>query len=493
MFTRSDSFSSWEVRVGSTPTTLTLRERWRARGRYYFRMPAPLNVTKIIRERLNCPREGPWLMRTCLKTVLSATIASAYLAAQGQPDLGAAASGVAEFTNTCRESGERLWGISLCGRLLLVDARNRTTLATIQDPDKTFESKDGLFLGKLPPDILIANTSVQWGGEEWAMVSLPLPTDQFQRLRLLVHESFHRVQPALGLRASDAVSPHLDSESGRLWLRLELRALAEALRTDGATSRNAAKAALLFRAARQRLNPGSDRLEAALEIQEGLAEYTGTIVALGQTGESVARVARAVEDFEDQRAFARSFAYATGPALGLLLDRFGGLWRKSIKSDADLASLLAKALNFHADGDVVKEAESRAQRYGFRGVSQDEHARAARTQALHASYRARFLDGPVLEIPKTEELRRSFNPNNLVPLGESGTVYPTGTFVSRWGTLQVDDVGALLAPDNQSLRVSAPADSQVRPLVGPGWRLELAPGWVIRATTKSGDFVLAPE
>jgi hypothetical protein len=329
-------------------------------------------------------------------------------------------------------TGERLWGVSLCGRLLLVDGRSRTTLATQQDPDGKFENKEGIFLGKLPADLLIADTSVHWGGEEWAMVSLPLPTDQFQRIRLLAHESFHRVQPALGLRASDAVSAHLDSESGRLWLRLELRALAEALRTEGAISRKAAKDALLFRAARQRLNPGSERLEAALEVQEGLAEYTGTVVALGKSGESPARVARAVEDFEDHRAFARSFAYATGPALGLLLDRFGGSWRKSMRIDTNLASLLGKALSFRAGVDVVKEAESRARRYGFQAVSEDEHSRAARTQALLASYRTRFLDGPILEFPKTEELRRSFNPNNLVPLGESGTVYPTGTFVSRW-------------------------------------------------------------
>jgi hypothetical protein len=376
-------------------------------------------------------------LRAYLKALLSFAVASTSLVAQGQPDLAAATSGLAEFASVCKESGERLWGVSLCGRLLLVDGRSRTTLATQRDPDGKFENKDGIFLGKLPADLLVANTSVHWGGDEWAMVSLPLPTDQFQRLRLLAHESFHRVQPALGLRASDAVSAHLDSESGRLWLRLELRALAEALRTEGAISLKAAKDALLFRAARQRLNPGSERLEAALEIQEGLAEYTGTVVALGKSGESPARVARAVEDFEDQRAFARSFAYATGPALGLLLDRFGGSWRKSIGTDTNLASLLGKALNFRADSDVdvVEEAESRARRYGYQAVSQDEHSRAARTQALLASYRARFLDGFILEFPKTEELRRLFNPNNLVPLGESGIVYPTGTFVSRWGTL----------------------------------------------------------
>jgi hypothetical protein len=301
------------------------------------------------------------------------------------------------------------------------------------------------------------------------------------------------LQPALGLRTSDSVDGHLDSESGRLWLRLELRALAEALRNGGAVGRKATEDALLFRAARQHLSPGSDRMESALEIQEGLAEYTGSIVALARSGEAITRVARAVEDFEDQRAFGRSFAYATGPALGLLLDRFGGSWRKSLKSDTNLASVLGQALRFHADADVVKQAESRAKRYGFAALSQDERSRAVRTQALLASYRARFLDGPILEFPKTQELRRSFNPNNLVALGEHGTVYPTGTFISRWGTLQVEDIGALLAPDNQSLRVSSPPDVGTRPVTGPGWRLELAPGWTIRAGSKPGNFVIVPE
>jgi hypothetical protein len=432
-------------------------------------------------------------MPTCIKVPILMLLTAAFLTAQGQPDMGAATSGLKEFASVCADAGIRLWGMSLCGRLLLVDQRSRTTLATVQDPDQKFEGKDGLFVGKLPPDIVIANTSIRWAGEEWAMVSLPLPTGAFQRIRLLAHESFHRLQPALSLRAPDAASGHLDSESGRLWLRLELRALAQALRSHDSSARAAAKDALLFRAARHRLNPGAESMESALEIQEGLAEYTGTVVALGSTGESQDRVARAVEDSEDQLAFARSFAYATGPALGLLLDEFGGDWHKKVKSNSSLAALLGQSLNFRTGKDAVSEAKLRAQHYGFRAVSEDEHARAARTQPLLAAFRARFVDGPVVEFPKTEELRRSFNPNNLVPLGEDGTVYPTGTFVSRWGTLQVDDIGALLAPDNQSLRLSSPPDPQSRPLVGPGWRLELAPGWTIRPATKPGSFILAPE
>jgi hypothetical protein len=432
-------------------------------------------------------------MPTTRQIVPAVVLTAAFLLAQPPPKLVAARSGLAEFQSLCREEGERLWGVSLCGRLLLVDLKSRMSVATARDPEAKFEEMDGLFLGKLPPDLLIANTSVRWGSDQWAMVVLPLPNDQFSRLRLLAHESFHRIQSALNLSSSDTPSGHLDTESGRLWLRLELRALSQALRLDGDAARAAARDALLFRATRRQLNVGAASRESALEIQEGLAEYTGTVIALGTTGESVSRVARSVEASEDQPAFSRSFAYATGPALGLLLDRYGGAWRKKLRQDSDIASLLGQALAFRANTDLVNRAGSRAQRYGFRAVAADEGARAARTQALLADYRARFVDGPILQFPKTEDLRRSFNPNNLVPLGESGTVYPTGIFVSRWGKLQIDDVGGLLSPDNQSLRVSCPSNPQARPLVGPGWRLELAPGWTIGPGARSGDFQVIPE
>ncbi len=164
------------------------------------------------------------------KVILVALTSATLLVPQTQPELEAARAGLSEFQRVCREARDRLWGVSLCGRVLLVDPGNRVTVANMPDPDQKFQESGGLFAGKLPADLLIANTSIQWGGHQWAMVLLPLLMDEFLRLRLLVHESFHRAQPELGLRASDAASGHLEAESGRLWLRLELRALAQALR-----------------------------------------------------------------------------------------------------------------------------------------------------------------------------------------------------------------------------------------------------------------------
>lgn len=412
-------------------------------------------------------------------------------AAVAQPGLSEARAGMTEFQAVCKEEAGRLWGVSLCGRLLLVEPRSRATVASTQDPDRRFEERDGVFIGTLPAGIQLANTSIHWGSDEWAMVLLPLPNDAFSRVRLLVHESFHRMQPGLHLNASDAANGHLDTEAGRLWLRMELRALAQALRLEGDAARSATRDALLFRAARRKLNPDAAAHESALEVQEGLAEYTGTAVALHRTGESVARVARGVESFEERTAYSRSFAYATGPALGLLLDRYAGAWRKTLKRDSDLSLILGNALGFHVGLNPVSPAEVRGAGYGFRAVAADEQAREKQVQAQMAGFRARFIDGPVLQFPRSAGLQRTFNPNNLVTLAGSGTVYPTGTFTSEWGKLQIDDVGGLLAPDNQSLRVAAPIDAKARPLVGPGWTLVLAPGWTVRPGARAGDFDVA--
>jgi hypothetical protein len=132
---------------------------------------------------------------------------------------------------------------------------------------------------------------------------------------------------------------------GHEWLRLELRALAAALRSNGAAARAAARDALLFRLRRQQIYPGADTLEAALEQQEGLAEYTGDKIALAVTGAPESRVAQALDEFESRPTFVRSLGYGTGPALGLLLDRYASGWRNRVKEHG-IAPQLAKALHF---------------------------------------------------------------------------------------------------------------------------------------------------
>lgn len=387
------------------------------------------------------------------------------------------AQALKQFHTACVDDKTPLWGISLWGRIILVDPTKRSAIANQRDPDGKFEERDSLFYGTLPDQFTPSNTSIEWGGEQWSMVMTPLPASPFSRTRSLAHESFHRLQKQLNLNVEDPIPSHLDTEAGRVWLRLELRALAQALRTSGKESRAAVQDAMAFRATRQKLFPGAKTREAALEIQEGLPEYTGTVLALKNSGESILRMARATEDFEDNSSLTRSFAYATGPALGILLDRYQPGWRKSVTRETNLAAILTAA--------VGASTADRRDHYGYQSVASEEHQREARHQKQLSKFRASFIDGPILIFPKTQELYRTFDPNNLVSMGEYGTVYPTGTFTSRWGKLQVED-GALLSPDNQTVRVAAPKDAEAR--TGPGWKLELAPGWKLRPAARAGDF-----
>jgi hypothetical protein len=243
---------------------------------------------------------------------------------------------------------------------------------------------------------------------------------------------------------------------------------------------------------RQGLFPGSAAAEAGMERHEGLPEYTGVVVALRATGETVDREARVVEAFEDSDAYARSFAYATGPALGLLLDRYAEGWRGRAAS-AGLGSMLVAALKVRVPQDLAGEARKQAARYGYAAVSAAEKEREERHQAVLADLTSRFLNGPTLDFPATPDSNRTFNPMALVPFPPHGTYYPTGTFTAKWGKLEVKSAGALVAPDNATLRVPAPADPNARPLAGEGWVLQLAAGWTIVRSERAGSYRVSPE
>ena len=420
--------------------------------------------------------------------VLALALAGAAGAASAQaPDTAAAVSAIHDFEAACRKDRGALWGRTLCGPTLIADPQTRFAVATEHPPEGTFEERDGVFVGRIPEGMRLANTSFDWSGRRWSSVRMPLPEDRFDRLALVAHEAFHRIQPALGLEGADAMNPHLDERDGRYWLRLELHALGTALGSSGRAARTAARDAMLFRANRQRLYPGADTLEPKLERAEGLAEYTGDKLALAVTGAPVSRVAD-VREFESQPTFVRSLGYGTGPLLGLLLDRYAAGWRARVAREG-MARQLVRALRFVPPADLAAAAEARAAAYGGAEVAAQEDAREQDRQRRLADLRARLVTGPVLVLEQNG-LRRAFNPNTLVSMPPEGTVYPTGSFSAEWGSLDVTGGGALVASDYRTLRVTAPADTAGRTIHGEGWTLQLAPGWSIRPGPRAGDLTV---
>jgi hypothetical protein len=390
----------------------------------------------------------------------------------------------------CQRDGGRLWGRSLCGPIMLVDPRGRKIVANRRDAGGMLRDDGGYFIGVLPASENIANTATAWSGTFWTQIGWPLPDDPRARGILIAHELFHRIAPKLDLPIlHQGDNHHLDTLDGRYLLQLEWRALAAALgASDPAPRKRAIEDALIFRAERYRLFPNAQADEEALELNEGLAEYTG--VRLGLAGPAL-RVRAAIGEFNahgNDPSFVRSFAYATGPAYGLLLDRYAPDWPIEIKKQPRFDILLGRAAAIKLPADVHQAAEERALAYDGPTLRIAEVRRdAARQQAL-AAYRKKFVVGPTVLIPLSH-FGIQFNPTNLQPLEELGTVYPNLRISDDWGVLEVSN-GALLSQKWNSVTLSGPSTVSGNKLTGDGWTVELKPGWSATPGARPGDIVI---
>jgi hypothetical protein len=384
-----------------------------------------------------------------------------------------------DVQSVCEREGQRLWGMSLCGPMVIADLRTQTVATSQPAPDEPRPRFAG-----------IVNAPVEWGGVMWASVMWDSLANVPPRAAkaILLHELFHGVvQRKLGLTASEQLNEHLDALDGRYWLRLECRALARALRESGTQRVEAVRDALGFRLARRALYNGSADKERALEINEGIASYTGTAAAADSTAEAIASALEALSGAETAESFVRTFAYFTGPAYGLLLDASSPEWRQRIRNTHDVASLLGAALNVQPSIDAAASAS----RYGGAEVRAAEEQRERSRQERLAELRRQFVDGPVLVIRGGGS--GMSNSLGAVVIPDVGTVF-FGAYrhTGDAGTL-VAEKGVLLESSGTVRRVPAPMRKDDATLVGDGWTFTLKPGWVIRDGARRGDYELVRQ
>jgi hypothetical protein len=387
-----------------------------------------------------------------------------------------AAAGAAELQQMCNEDRARLWGVDLCGPLLVVDPATREAWASQPDRDGVLSIQGAGYAGRLPEGVGIANTSVNWAGVRWIMVMGPLPTDATERRVLVAHEAWHRVQNLLGLPQSASDCAHLETERGRYLMRLEFRALSTALRSRGAARREAARDALMFRAVRISEFANAASQEAALDRNEGLASYTGVKLGAGANAEMFA--ARTLDRSDHHAAFARAYAYSSGPAYGLLLDEMQPAWRTTLAGNAP-ADLLVPILR-----PPAFEAERFyriAGRYGGEVVATEELQRAQTQRARIVELRQRFAEGPRLSIG-LRRMQMEFDPNQVTPVEGLGNFYGVLTVRDAWGELRATE-GALISSDLSRIILPAPSPSGFS---GPGWTVIPAAGAVVGAPDASG-------
>lgn len=378
-----------------------------------------------------------------------------------------------EVQALCERDGGRLWGVSVCAPMVIADRRTQTIATSQPAPE-----------GARPQLLGLVNAPVQWGGATWGAYVWDFVVNATPRGRkeLFLHELFHGVQPQLGLTVPALATEHLDAVDGRYWLRLEWRALARALRESGDEHNLAVRDALAFRQARRMLYPASVEDERAQEITEGLAAYTGTVLAARSAADAIVGALDLLANAEAGESFVRTFAYTSGPAYGLLLDASSPGWTRRVRGTDDLGTLLMRALAVQPATDATASAT----RYGGAELRASEQQREQERQERLAELRRRFVDGPVLRIPGGGSGMSDSRGAVVIP--GVGTVY-FGPFRASgvWGTLEAEK-GVLVASDGGSRRLAGPARPEGGAIAGDGWTFKAAPGWVVREGARRGDY-----
>ena len=314
----------------------------------------------------------------------------------------------------------------------------------------------------------------------------------------MVHECFHRVQSQIGLNPTDAQNDHLDSLEGRIWLQMEWRALEHAFWQEGEERKRDVVDAVYFRNYRRAIFPAAEARENAMEMHEGMAEYTGFKLSTSSAEEYVVQVAAWLRSAPTRTpSYGRSFAYTSGPAYGGLLDAANKNWRTGATPATNLGQLLARAYGVQVPAKLDKaEALRRAERYDGGEVIAIETEREKDHQARVAAARELFVDGPILVLPAGPEFNFTFDPNAVLALDDKLTLYEGEIKVTdQWGLLKATEGVVIVRENGRFVRaqVPAPTDASKTPSAGKGWTLDLKPPWQLVPEGRAGDFAVRPK
>jgi len=375
-----------------------------------------------------------------------------------------------------KENG-KLWNHQLYGSLLLVNQDNRTIIANEKDTKGILKKNGEIYTGILPNEINIANTAFDWNGKRWTMVMLPLPKDYNERLNLLTHELFHRIQPEIGFaNLHQKPCSHLDNIDGRIYLKLELEALKKALATNNEDQQKEhIKNALLFRTYRHQIFPNAKENENLLELNEGLAEYTGTTLSDRNDKDLKTHYIQAIDNLYENPTFVSSFAYRTIPVYGYYMKQKDKAWNLKISEKTNLTDFITEFFNISIPVNLKDSVFQIKEDYYYTQINDFETKREKKQKELIAMLDKKFKENPILVIP-FQNMNISYNPSNLIPYRDLGIVYPNLRITDNWGILTVEK-GALVGKNWGKVIVSEPTKITDKIIEGEGWKLELNNDW----------------
>lgn len=129
-----------------------------------------------------------------------------------------------------------------------------------------------------------------------------------------------------------------------------------------------------------------DNNESTFEMHEGTAQYTGLRIAYTKD-RTIRHMAIRRLRYEAKKGYVNSFAYATGPAYALLLDRINPAWRSGIATAEGLSEAAADALS---ENQTNKDSSSPTAKKRMEATRSDSYARYLKAERKTAGDSSRY-------------------------------------------------------------------------------------------------------
>jgi hypothetical protein len=390
-----------------------------------------------------------------------------------------ASSYIRDIQDICYKDNGKLWGKNLYGPIMFVDRTSRRITANMPDSQGILKLKEGIYSGIFPKELLLTDGPVTFGDTKFAMVALPPEEDNYRIKTRTLHALFHLYQESLGYKTEIFNIMSMDEKEGRLWLKLEWRALKKAINTDGEERQNAIRDALVFRCSNRELFKNSTYEAIRFETHEGLATFTHARLLADSSAQLKSKVLEYLDWFYQMPSYSRSYGLIHGALYATLLDDKGFDFTQ-IKSDTvDLGSLVMKTYDIKLPIICRDVAGSLAFSYGIDEITREEEKRFSEIQASLNKQLSTFTEKSVVFL-ELESPYFDFEPENIHPLDTLGTLYSSMRVSDNWGKLAVDNGGCLVSNNFKHLRLSAKGiKTEKNRISGEGWLLTLNDGWEI--------------
>jgi hypothetical protein len=377
----------------------------------------------------------------------------------------------------CNKDNGALWGENLYGPIMFVDSHDRAIYANTGDKEGLLKARDGIYTGVLPKERIITNNVIDFGGIKYAMVPLPDTEDRYRIVTRAVHSLFHSYQERNNLKPSTFSTRHLNDRNARLYLKLEWKALTNAISSTNELRNQAIRDALIFRGARRELFPEAATDENKFENYEGLTTFTYIKLCNSDKDEMRKRILEYLNRIYKNTSYVWGYGYVDGALYAALLDDKSFDFKQIHRSDFDLGEATLEAYGITLP-DVCRDvAGSLALNYDIQAIRAEENEREARINEYTRKIVSTYFEKPVMIITM-ESPNFSFEPEDIDFLDTLGTLYERLRVSDNWGKLAVDKGGALLTNDLHTLRINARDITVERNHVyGEGWHIVLNEGW----------------